>query len=130
MKFPPLGLMVGVATVGKLTVKLNVVVLVTPPPVAVTVMLELPAGVEPLVLMVRVEEQVGLQLAEEKEAVAPVGKPAAENVTAWALPDVKVVLIELVTDDPSMTDIPPELDTEKLKGWVTVNEALASELAV
>jgi len=46
-----------------------------------TVMLELPAGVEALVLMVRVEEQVGLQLVEEKEAVAPVGKPEAENVT-------------------------------------------------
>jgi hypothetical protein len=77
-----LGLIAGVATVGKLTVKLNVVVLVTPPPAAVTVMLELPAGVELLVLMVRVEEQVGLQLVEEKEAVAPVGKPEAKNVTA------------------------------------------------
>jgi hypothetical protein len=70
------------ATVGKLTVKPNVVVLVTPPPVAVTVMLELPAGVEPLVLMVRVEEQVGLQLAEEKEVVAPAGSPETENETA------------------------------------------------
>ena len=78
-KLPPLGLIAGVATVGKLTVKLNVVVLVTPPPVAVTVMLELPAGVELLVLMVSVEEQAGLQLVEEKEAVAPVGKPEAEK---------------------------------------------------
>ena len=76
-----MGLIAGVATVGKLTVKLNVAVLLTPPPVAMTVMLELPAGVEALVLMVRVEEQVGLQLVEEKEAVAPVGKPEAENVT-------------------------------------------------
>ena len=82
VKLPPLGLIAGVATVGKLTVKLNVVVLVTPPPVAVTVMLELPAGVELLVLMVSVEEQAGLQLVEEKEAVAPVGKPEAEKVTA------------------------------------------------
>jgi len=76
---------VGVATVvivGRLTVKLNVVVLVTPPPAAVTVMVELPAGVEALVLMVRVEEQVGLQVAEENEAVAPVGRPEAERVTA------------------------------------------------
>jgi hypothetical protein len=75
-------LIVGVATVGKLTVKLNIVVLVTPPPVAVTVMLELPAGVELFVLIVIVEEQAGLQLAEEKEALAPVGKPEAERVTA------------------------------------------------
>jgi hypothetical protein len=75
-------LIVGVATVGKLTVKLNIVVLVTPPPVAVTVMLELPAGVELFVLIVIVEEQAGLQLVEEKEALAPVGKPEAERVTA------------------------------------------------
>jgi hypothetical protein len=76
---------VGVATVvivGRLTVKLNVVVLVTPPPAPVTVMVELPAGVEALVLMVRVEEQVGLQVAEENEVVAPVGRPEAERVTA------------------------------------------------
>jgi predicted lysophospholipase L1 biosynthesis ABC-type transport system permease subunit len=72
----------GVATVAKLTVKLNVVVLLTPPPVAVTVMLELPAGVELLVLMVIVDEQLGLQLVEEKEAAAPAGKPEAEKVTA------------------------------------------------
>ena len=82
VKLPPFGLMVGVATVGKLTFRLNVVVLATPPPVAVTVMVELPAGVEPVVLMVRVEEQFGLQEGEEKEAVAPEGKPEAENETA------------------------------------------------
>jgi len=57
VKLPTVRLMVGVATVGKLTFRLNVVVLATPPPVAVTVMVELPAGVEPVVLMVRVEEQ-------------------------------------------------------------------------
>jgi hypothetical protein len=123
-------LITGVATVGKLTVKLNVVVLVIPPPTAVTVMVELPAGVEVFVLIVIVEEQAGLQLVEENEAVAPVGKPEAEKVTVWALPVVKAVLIELVTEDPAMTDVPPELDTEKLKGWVTVNEALASALAL
>ena len=77
---PPLGVMVGVATVGKLTVKLNVVVLVTPPPVAVTVMVELPADVEPLVVIVIVEEQAGLQLAGENEAIVPAGRPEAEKV--------------------------------------------------
>ena len=78
-------MIVGVATVvivGRLTVKLNVVVLVTPPPDAVTVMVELPAAVELLALMISVEEQLGLQLVEENEAVAPVGKPEAEKVTA------------------------------------------------
>ena len=38
--------------------------------------------------------------------------------------------MELVTEDPATTDLSPELAREKLKGWVTVNEALASALAV
>jgi len=46
------------------------------------------------------------------------------------VPVVKAVLIELVTEDPAMTDISPELDREKPKGWLTVNEALASALAL
>ena len=46
------------------------------------------------------------------------------------LPDANVALIELVTEDPAMTDLSPELAREKPKGWVTVNEALASVLAV
>jgi hypothetical protein len=74
--------MVGVAAVGKFTVKLNDVVRVTPPPVADTVMVEVPAGVVVLVLIVNVEEHVGLQLAKENEAVAPEGNPEADNVTA------------------------------------------------
>ena len=44
-----MGVIVGVATVvivGRVTVKLNVVVLVIPPPDVVTVILELPAAVE------------------------------------------------------------------------------------
>jgi hypothetical protein len=77
-KLPPLGVMVGVATVGKLTVRLNEVVRVTPPPVTDTVTADVPAGVELPVLIVKVEEQVGLQLAEENEAVDPEGKPATE----------------------------------------------------
>jgi hypothetical protein len=113
---PPLGLIVGVATVGKLTVKLNVVVLVTPPPDAVTVIVELPPGVEPLVLMVNVEEQLGLQLFGEKEAVAPEGNPEAENVSGCVLPETSVALIELFTDEPAVTDASPELESEKSNG--------------
>ena len=82
VKLPPLGLIVGVATVGKLTVRLNELVRVTPPPVADTMMVGVPAGVEPLVLIVNVEEQVALQLAGEKAAVAPTGSAEAEKVTA------------------------------------------------
>ena len=74
--------MIGVSTVGKFTVRLNEVVRVTAPPVADTVTVEVPATVAPLVLSVIVEEQVGLQLAEENEAVTPEGNPDAENVTA------------------------------------------------
>ena len=104
-KLPPLGLIVGVATVGRLTVRLNVVVRVTPPPLADTVMLEVPAGVVPaVVLMVNVEEQVGVQLTDEYEAVAPAGKPAAENVTACALPDTNVASILLLAGAPAVTD--------------------------
>ena len=82
VKLPPLGVMVGVATVGAaFTVKLKVVVLVIPPPVAVTVIVEVAAGVARVVLIVSVEVQAGLQLAEEREGVAPDGKPATEKAT-------------------------------------------------
>jgi hypothetical protein len=95
---------------------MNVVVLETPPPDAVTVMVELAPGVEPLVLRVSVEEQLGLQLFGEKEAVAPEGKPEAENVTGCVLPETNVALIALVTDEPAITDWLPELLSEKSNG--------------
>ena len=41
-----------------------------------------------------------------------------------------MVLIEFVTEDPAITDIFPELAREKLKGWLTVKEALPSALAL
>jgi hypothetical protein len=74
---------VGVATVGSETVRLNVVVRLMPLAVgADTVIRNVPAGVVPaVVLMVKVEEQVGAQLGEENEAVAPAGRPEAEKVT-------------------------------------------------
>ena len=84
-KLPPFGVMVGVATVETtvaLTVSVNAAVCVTPLPVAVIVMGKVPAGVDPLVLMVSVEEQVGLQEAEEKDPVAPEGSPETLNETA------------------------------------------------
>ena len=46
------------------------------------------------------------------------------------MPEVKAVLIELVIEEPATTDMFPELATEKLKGWVTAKEALASALAL
>jgi hypothetical protein len=82
------------------------------------------------VVIVRVEEQLGLQLFGEKEAVAPEGNPDAENVTDCVLPETNVALIELVTDEPAVTDLSPELESEKSNGWLTVNEALASPLGL
>ena len=85
MKLPPFGVMVGVATVETtvaLTVRVKAVVFVTPLPVDVIVIGKLPVDVDPVVLMVSVEEQVGLQEAAEKDPVAPAGRPAAVNETA------------------------------------------------
>jgi hypothetical protein len=83
VKFPPLGVIVGVATVDETaTLRVKAVVFVTPPPVEVTVIGKLPAGVDPLVAMLSVEEQFGLQEAEEKEPVAPEGRPETLNETA------------------------------------------------
>ena len=85
MKLPPFGVMVGVATVETtvaLTVRVKAVVFVTPLPVDVIVIGKLPVDVDPLVLMVSVEEQVGLQEAAEKDPVAPEGSPETVNETA------------------------------------------------
>ena len=60
VKLPPLGLIVGVATVGKFTVRLNEVVRVDPLLVADTAMADVPAGVALPVPIVNVEAQVGL----------------------------------------------------------------------
>ena len=72
--------MVGVATVNT-TVRVKAVVLVTPPPVAVTVIRNAPPGVEAEVPIVNTEEQLGLQLPGENEALAPEGRPEADKET-------------------------------------------------
>jgi hypothetical protein len=67
VKLPPLGVIVGVATVatvGEFTVRLKFVVLVTPPPVPVAVIVYVPAGVEAEVAMFKVRKQVGLQAVD------------------------------------------------------------------
>jgi hypothetical protein len=46
------------------------------------------------------------------------------------VPETRAVVSELVTEDAATTDLFPELANEKLKGWMIVNEALASALAV
>ena len=107
--------------VGTVTLRVKAVVLVTPPPVEVTVMGKLPAGVDPLVLIFNTVEHAGVQEeVEEKDPVAPEGRPETPKETVWLLPETKVTAIELVTEDPATTDLLPELAREKLKGWLTL----------
>lgn len=69
--------------VEKFTVNVKLVVLVTPPPVAVTVIVLVPVGVDAAVEMFKVREQVGLQEVDVVyDAVAPVGRPVVEKDTA------------------------------------------------
>src|SRR2546425_6361306 len=82
------------------TVKLKLVVLVIPPPFPVTVMVEVLMGVDDVVERVRVVEQVGEHVVEENDALAPVGSPEAEKVTACALPETSAGLIGLGTEAP------------------------------
>ena len=46
------------------------------------------------------------------------------------LPEVRVALTLFDTEEPAATDTVPEFDSEKSKGDMTVNDALASELGV
>jgi hypothetical protein len=64
------------------TLRVNAVVLVTPPPVAEIVIGKLPAGVDPVVLIFITVEQAGLQDVEEKDPVAPEGSPETEKEIA------------------------------------------------
>jgi hypothetical protein len=114
------------ATVGRVvsgplvTVKPNVVVRVTLPPVPVTVMVNVPVGVAVVVAMLKVVLQVGEQVAGLNELVAPAGKPEAEKETAVLVPEDKVDVTVFGTDDPLTTDLFPPLLIAKLKGaaWV------------
>ena len=74
-------------------VRVKEVVLVVPPPMAVTVIVELPRGVEAGVVIVRVVEQLGEQETGENEAVAPDGRPEAEKVNEAGVPVVRVAVI-------------------------------------
>lgn len=102
--------------VSGVTVKLNVVVCVADAEAPVTVMVDVPDGVDNKVLIVKVVVQPGEQEVGEKVAVAFAGKPDVLKVTAVATPCKSVVVMPLVTDDPCTTDTVPLLDIEKSKG--------------
>src|ERR1044071_2369490 len=104
-KLPPLGVIVGVATMSvNETARLKVVVLITLPPPALTVMVKFPAGVAVVVLMFSTVEQAGLQEGDENEAVAPGGNPETLNETVWLVPESNVVERVLVTEVPATID--------------------------
>ena len=63
------------------TVRLNEVVFDFPPPAPVTTNGKVPLGVDVLGVTVRIDEQAGPQDAVEKDALAPLGKPAMEKAT-------------------------------------------------
>ena len=100
---------------GASTIKLKVVVFGRSPPVAVTVMIEVPIGVEAKVEIVITVEQVGLQLGGEKEEVAPKGRPDTEKVTGPVTPESKEVVMFVAPELPWPTVIFPELERATLK---------------
>jgi len=90
---------------GAFTTKLNIVVLVGPVggDVPVTVIRKVPVGVAPVVAIVNIFEQVGLQEAGrgEKEAVAPAGSPeVTARLTACVAPETSVAVIVFEPDAP------------------------------
>ena len=104
---------------GAVTVRLKLVVLVIPPPVPVTVMVEVLVGVDAVVEMVRVVEQVGEHVAGKNDAVALVGNPAAEKDADCVVPETSVALMVLETAAPWVTDLLPPFVREKLKEGAT-----------
>jgi hypothetical protein len=108
------------------TVKVKVVVWLTEPAVPVTVMIELPGGVEGVVLIVNMVLQVGEQLVGINEAVTPAGRPEALNVTAWVVPDDRVEVTVFVTVEPCSTDLFPSLLKAKSNGPGNVAAATTS----
>ena len=103
----------------KRTLSTKVVVLVIPPPDAVTVIGKLPADVPAVASIFSTEEQAGLQAPCEKEAVAPEGSPETEKEICWLLPESKLALMVFVTEDPALSDLSPEFVTEKLKAGIS-----------
>ena len=102
---------------GAFTTRLKVVVLLTKQGLKhmpVTVMTEVPMGVDAVVLIVSVVEQVGLQLVWLKAAVAPLGSPEAEKFTVCVGLPVRVAVIIVLPEAPGVTVTSPEFPSVKL----------------
>ena len=88
---------------GAFTVNVKVVVCDREPATPVTVIVDDPAGVDEEVVRVNVDEHAGLHDPGEKAAVAPAGRPEAENDTDWEVPETRVAVTVLDTDCPWTT---------------------------
>jgi hypothetical protein len=91
-----------------LTWSVTLVVRVTPPPVPVSRRVEVPVGVERVVVTVNHEDAlVPLESTVtgfgEKVAVAPLGKPATDSVTAPAKPPLGAIVTPYPTVFPRTT---------------------------
>jgi hypothetical protein len=95
----------------------------------VTFIGNVPVGVEPLVLIVRVDEQLGLQEILENAEVAPLGNPETENEIALVLPDFNAAVIEFCAEAPLLAALLPVFESEKSNDCVIANHALASVLS-
>ena len=98
---------------GSDTVSLKEVERDTPPSLPVTPIGNVPVGVELLVDIVRVEEQVGLQDTLEKDELTPLGNPDTEKEIGLPLPDLSAALITFCAEDPFWVALSPVLESEK-----------------
>ena len=73
----------------------------------------MPATVVPLVVIVMLDEPPEVTDAGLNDALAPVGKPLAERLTVWALPDVVAVLTVALTEPPAAVD--PEVGETEME---------------
>ncbi len=85
---------------------------VLPRGVPVTWMGNVPVGVDPLVEIVSVLEQVGVQAVGENDAVAPVGSPEAAKETDSDEPETSVAVMVFESDESRVTVIFPEFARE------------------
>src|SRR5436190_8433849 len=100
---PEVGLTLVTVGGGAFTVRLNNVVRVTGPAMAVAVIAEVPSAAAAFAVSVSVDVHVGEQLGVSNDAVTPDGMPLALNAAACVVPEDSVAVIVLGTDDPRTT---------------------------
>lgn len=99
----------------EVTVSEKLVVRVTPPPTAVTVVMDVPSGEDAAAVSVSPVAHEGEHEPGLKEAVTPEGRPAAVKETAVALPADNVAVTVVAAVEPLATDRLPVLPSAKSK---------------